>query len=359
MRLDRYVMREMFVPFLAGSLILTLLFQANSYIFIAKQFNLDNVPMVAQFQWIMYQTPSYLKMVMPAGISLAAALAMTRLTRESEITALRAAGTRITRIVFPVFLFGALVSAGNYYVVEKLMPIAARKANELFLKNERLGETALMRSNALITIDKYAASLGLVTKEGSRLVIHDLILIDRSGPNQTTIIRAHEGSYENGLWTLTSPYFYVFQGGEETSLEPKKIAQIKQSIDMDQLLNVGSDPASYDAETIEALNKSIIDAKKAHVDARDAKVELSSRYAIPASCALFALTSSVFAIRFGKSGGFAGVLVSFFMVMLYYNAFIISTDILGKMESVPPWFAAWLPNIIFGALGLIGARRLE
>jgi len=360
MRLDRYVFREMVIPFLAGCLLLTLLFQANSYIYIAKQYNLQNVPLAAQFQYIMYLTPSFLEMVLPAGISLAAALAMTRLTRESEITALRAAGTRVTRIVFPVFVIGVLVSIANFYVVEHLMPIATRKATKLLIQQSRIGEMAVLRTDALITIDKYAASLGTVIKQGDNLLIKDPLLIDRSGPNEIEVIYAKDGSYNNGLWTLNHPDFYVFRGEDLFSFQPKKDAKLHQSIQIEDLLKEAPDGSNtLESETIEMLNKTIADGMKAHFDARDARVELATRYAVPASCSLFALTSAVFAIRFGRSGGFTGVLVSFFMVMLYYNAFIISTEILGKMEQVPAWLAAWLPNILFGALGLIGARRLE
>ena len=67
----------------------------------------------------------------------------------------------------------------------------------------------------------------------------------------------------------------------------------------------------------------------------------------------------VFAIIFARTGGFAGVLLSFFLVLLYYNAFIVSTEIFGKNGWLDPVIAAWLPNVVFAVIGLFAMRRLE
>jgi lipopolysaccharide export system permease protein len=53
------------------------------------------------------------------------------------------------------------------------------------------------------------------------------------------------------------------------------------------------------------------------------------------------------------------VLLSIILVMAYYNAFIASTEIFGRNGWVPPLAAAWIPNLIFGLMGLIALRRLE
>ena len=66
-----------------------------------------------------------------------------------------------------------------------------------------------------------------------------------------------------------------------------------------------------------------------------------------------------FSVAFSRSGGFAGLLVSFLVVMSYYNAYVISLDILGRQPNVPTWVAAWLPNIVFTLLGLAALRRIE
>jgi lipopolysaccharide export system permease protein len=360
-RLDRYVVREMFVPFLIGTLVVVLMFQANAYIFIAKNFNVENIPLSARFQWIMFQTPGYMRMTLPVGTSLAAALAMTRLTRESELTALRAAGARILRVIFPVVGFGVAVGIGNFYVVDRLVPIATRKADELERKNAYLGQSALMKSDSFLKLDQFAASLGTVLRDpkNDSLNISDIVLIERTTPTRTTIVTAKRGHYDKGIWDFTDANLYLFVGDDLWKMRPMGKFQIRQNLNLEQLFVDTNQSMSIEEEPTPQLIKQIHDDIAVKIDPKPAEVELSERYAVPASCAVFAITSSVFAIWFGRSGGFAGVLISFFVVLLYYNAFVISTQIIGKLDSIPPWTAAWLPNIAFGVIALILLRRLE
>jgi lipopolysaccharide export system permease protein len=65
------------------------------------------------------------------------------------------------------------------------------------------------------------------------------------------------------------------------------------------------------------------------------------------------------AVNFARSGAFMGVLLSIFLVLLYYNAYVISTEILGRNSWVSPVVAAWLPNVVFLVLGLVFLRRAE
>ncbi|HZH99158.1 MAG TPA: LptF/LptG family permease, partial [Fimbriimonadaceae bacterium] len=94
-------------------------------------------------------------------------------------------------------------------------------------------------------------------------------------------------------------------------------------------------------------------------DVTELQVKYHTRYSMPASCIVFALVGPVFAIWLGRSGGFVGVLLSILLVFLYYNLFVISTEIFGKNGWLDPVTSAWLPNAAFLVLGLFGLRRLE
>src|SRR5688572_23022560 len=111
------MIRELMVPFLIGTVAVIMMFQANLYIALAKQLNLDIVLLSAVLQYILYMTPSFMIMTLPVGTALGTSLAMTRLVRESEVVAMRAAGTPVLRILAPLVGFGILVGLANFYVV--------------------------------------------------------------------------------------------------------------------------------------------------------------------------------------------------------------------------------------------------
>ena len=53
------------------------------------------------------------------------------------------------------------------------------------------------------------------------------------------------------------------------------------------------------------------------------------------------------------------VILLLLMVLLYYNVFVISTEIFGRNGWLSPLAAAWLPNLIFIIFAVLGLRRLE
>jgi lipopolysaccharide export system permease protein len=363
-KLDRYVFREMWIPFIAGTLVVALLFQANSYIFLAKNYNVENIPVLARIQWLLYTLPSQLKLTLPTGMALAAALSIGRMGRESEITALRSAGGSVARLMRPVILFGLVAGALNFFMVDRIIPVYNKRAAELFSKNAILGlsNTNKFKANAFIQLDKYAASMGsIVRRKDDVLDISDVMLIERSGSGVKTIFTSPRGTYDAGLWSFPEGTAYMLEHGELTTMEAKKSLSIDQTVDLNALFasaSVGLQSDYSDIPTKE-LKLSIATALKSKIDSRPFEVELHSRYAAGFACAVFAFTSAVFAVAFSRSGGFAGLLVSFSVVVLYYNAYVISVEILGKQENVPTWLAAWLPNIAFGILGLAWLRRIE
>jgi len=115
-RLDRYLWKELFVPFIIGTFAVMLMFQANYLIYIYREFSIATVPIPAVLKLILFQTPEWLNMTLPVGTSLGASLAISRLARESELTAMRASGASVLRVLRPVVVFGLCVAIANFLV---------------------------------------------------------------------------------------------------------------------------------------------------------------------------------------------------------------------------------------------------
>jgi lipopolysaccharide export system permease protein len=354
-KLDIYIIRELIVPFLIGTFSVVLMFQANPYIALAKLYNLENIPKTAVFQFILDQTPQYLNMTLPVGMSLASSLAMSRLARESELTAIRAAGARILRVIAPIVAFGFVVSIGNYFLVEKVIPNSTKAANRIGYQVGILGLAPNLKTNALINLREYAASFGLVERVGDDLKIKKILLIEQPEPDVTAFTTAKEATYHNGIWSFHDAYFRVVKGMELQVFHPIKDFKINENIVPSDLF---SPPQSEEMTTRELID-SIEAGKKVGAYTKQLEVMLNVKFSVPAACIIFALIGPVFAIKFARSGGFVGVLLSIVLVLLYYNAFVISTEILSKVPQVPGWFAAWLPNMLFAFAGIVMIRRLE
>lgn len=354
-KLDIYIVRELIVPFLIGTLSVVLMFQANTYIALAKLYNLDNIPKKAVFQFILDQTPMYLNMTLPVGMSLASSLAISRLARESELTAMRAAGARILRVILPIVVFGVFVSFGNYYLVEQIIPNSTKAANRIGIQIGIMGLAPNLKTNAIINLRQYAASFGLVERRGDDLSIKKVLLVEQPETESTAFTTAQSATYHNGIWSFHDAYLRVVKGMELQVFHPLKDFTINEKIVAGDLFT----PPQSEEMTTKELKDSIEAGRKTGSNTKQLEVMLNVKFSVPAACIIFALIGPVFAIYFSRSGGFVGVFLSIVLVLLYYNAFVISTEILSKIPQVPGWLAAWLPNMIFGAVGVLAIRRLE
>ncbi len=354
-KLDTYMIRELFVPFLIGTFSVVLMFQANEYIALAKLFNLENIPAKAVFQFILDLTPSYLNLTLPVGMALASSLAMSRVARESELTAFRVAGAKIMRVIRPIAAFGLVVSIGNFFLVEKVIPPATKAANRIGYTLGILGMAPNVKTNAFLTLRQYAANFEFVERDGDDLRIRGVTLIEHPEPGVMALTSAKTATYHNGQWSFHDAYFRVVKDLELQVFHPKQDFVINESIVSGDLFA----PPMAEEMSIPELLESIKDGKKVGSNTKDLEVKLHVKFSVPAACLIFAVIGPIFAIYFARRGGFVGVFLTIMLVMVYYNAFIISTQIISKSPMVPAWFAAWLPNMLFLIAGVIAIRRLE
>jgi lipopolysaccharide export system permease protein len=354
-RLDFYLIKEMVVPFLIGTIAVVLMFQANTLIYLMKTFSLQNVPLGAIAQYIAYKTPGFLNMTLPVGMALASSLAISRLARESELTAMRSAGVPILRVVLPILVIGGIVAWANFLVVERLIPPGERAARRLAQDVGVLASVPDFRSNVVVNLSNYTVNVGNVARQGEKLFLSRVVLIERPRADEVWLYQAESGVYEAGRWRLSKPFLFVLRGENLLTAKPADDIVIDEPISIpDQFQET-----AVEEKTAEELRASIVQARRTGQPAERMEVLYHVKYSVPVSCLVFALTGPVFAVAFARSGAFVGVLLSIALVMLYYNAFVISTEILGRNGWVSPWLAAWLPNLLFFALALVAMRRLE
>lgn len=353
--LDRYLLKEMIVPFLIGTLSVVLMFMANELIAEFKNLSLQHVPIVAIMQLILYKTPSFLVLTLPVGTSLAASLTFTRLTRESELTAMRSAGYSVIRTVMPIAAFGLLIGGLNFYIAEGVTPRAEKQFRSLGTKVGVLAMVPSFASNVMIRVKNYTMSIGSVSKQpDDSILLTSILMVERPRAGETTLLSAEYGTYRDGVFTLRKAMLRNLKGDDLIVATPSKEVIINEKIVLNDLFL----PPSAEEETASELKKEIANVKKLGGDTRQLESAYHVRFSVPASCVIFALVAPIFAVFFARSGGFMGVLLSIILVFLYYNVFVISTQILGQ-GVLPPVVGAWLPNVMFGILGFIGYRRLE
>lgn len=352
---DRYVIRELMVPFLIGTVAVVLMFQANLLIYLMKTYSVANIPALALAQMVWFKTPDFLRQTLPVGMALASSLAISRLARESEITAIRSAGAPIRRILWPIAAFGLLVAIGNFLVSERLYPLAEKRFNEVSQQAFILGTSPEYKANVLIKLRNSVAYFASVRRiQDDKLLVQDALLYEQRRTGEVVFYFAPTGTYDRGVMSFEGAEMYIFSA-EKVEYLPAKRMTIEEKVSLADLF---VSPTSAD-KTVFELKQTIEEGRRTGRDVTYLEVDYHSRFAVPTACIVFALAGPVFAVWFGRSGGFVGVLLSILLVMIYYNMFVVSTQIFGRNGWLSPMMAAWLPNAILFVFGLIGLRRLE
>ncbi len=133
--LDRYLLRELLVPLgycLGGFLIFWMAFDLVAELHKLQECNLLPGDIA---QYYLVQIPSVLVLILPIALLLALLYALTNHARHHEITAIRAAGVSLWRLLLPYFAVGFAVSVALFALYQFLVPDSSEAAEAI--KNRR------------------------------------------------------------------------------------------------------------------------------------------------------------------------------------------------------------------------------
>jgi lipopolysaccharide export system permease protein len=87
------------------------------------------------------------------------------------------------------------------------------------------------------------------------------------------------------------------------------------------------------------------------------RLEIHKKLSLAVACIVFVLIGAPLAIRFPR-GGLGMVIAISTSIFAVYWAGLIGGENLSNVGIGPPWLGMWLPNVIFGFLGLLLLRRM-
>jgi LPS export ABC transporter permease LptG/LPS export ABC transporter permease LptF len=309
--------------------------------------------------------PASMPFAIPLGVLAGTLIALSRMSNDGEVIALRAAGVPSRRVARPVAAFAILASLFTGYCTLSLSPWCQAKlvriANKIAASqltsdiqprvfDETFPNTIIYVSDVLpgqpvhwrgvfiadTTPANQRRSAAVEHGSGPRVTLGSDALVesDKRG-NKLQMTLLHESSYEAAADPGT--YYHVNSPHGEQVLEAaERGPQKKASID-----------ATPTQELFPAARKSV-----------EAAIELNKRFALPFACLLLALTGLPLGISSKKGGKSAALAITVFFAFLYYTV-LLGLIGLAKDGRVKPAVAVWTPNVIFAILAIVLLSRLE
>jgi LPS export ABC transporter permease LptG/LPS export ABC transporter permease LptF len=352
--LDRYVIRQLLVPFGIGLLVFTFLFIIPELMRYAEEYIAKGAPMSAVVQIVLALLPMALGLTVPMSLLMALLVAFGRLSADREFVALQACGVSPRRLLIPVGLISALCCGATAYVLMVSVPAGNQRFREItfnIIASLAEGEVKpRVFFDRFPSIDLYVREIpptggwnGVFMSdnrsgEGSAIYLarHGRIVIDRS--KRTVEMVLDEGTRHSA--DAAGKY------------EVYSFDRVLLNLSPESMFPSGGPPKGDREMSIAELRARADEIRKQGQFPHNQLFEIHKKFSIPGACLVFGLIGLALGATNRRDGKLASFVIGVAIVFVYYILLWLGQS-LTKGHVLAPWLAAWLPNIVLGAAGIV------
>jgi len=394
---DRYIARQIIVStllavgVLSGVLVLGQVFKKLLDLLVEGV-----LPFSALAKFMAHAFPASLSYTLPWGLLTAVLLTFGRLSADNELVSLRMSGMSLGRICLPVFVVAGLMSLLCFWINAAIAPASQREL-------DAMTRQAVVRDPRVLfvpdkVVDRLPGHLFYVgDRQGDDLTNVQIVQLSEGGPGgkgrPSGIIFAKKGKLlTDGLaerqtiefGAAGNTWFLRRDPGQLTDAElaalpPEQRAAREAALaGPPRIFEFGTEASAVPmgiksllagSSHTKADRLSMADLKAAIQDPAvlgrpdpaagrsEARTEYHRRYGFSLACMVLALIGVPFGITAQRRETSAGFILSIVVGICYFSLIMLGTLWRTKPDKLPH-LMIWLPNVLFGVLGVILFRRL-
>ena len=367
--IDRWLLGELIGPLLFALTAFTVVSLSVGVMFdLVRKIVESNLPWTIAVQVLLLKLPSFLVISFPMATLMASLLAYSRLSANSELTALRSVGVTASRMVAPAIALALLMTSLSFLFNDVIVPRTNRSAE--FTLQRALGKAIAAEKGDDIVYSRFGRVSGPDGVVGSGLTqlfystkfeegtMIGVTVLDFSRSGFTQMLVADKANWNE------SEAKWEFVDGKILTLTPTGSTT---SADFDRYLYPLS-PAPLRIARLpkDANNMTVSEAIEAEQllsdagdrkEARRLRVRIQEKFTVPMACLVFGLIGSSLGAkpnsRTSRSQGFG---ISVVLIFVYY-VLSFSFSSLGVKGTLDPLVAAWGPVLISLAGGGVLLRQ--
>jgi LPS export ABC transporter permease LptF/LPS export ABC transporter permease LptG len=359
-RLDRYVMREVAGPTLVGFLAYTGFMVVRGLVLFSDLVLQSESPFVDILRVAAFSLPHIVVLTLPIAFLLGLLIAFGRMSADSEVIALRAAGVDPVRLYKPVGLLALVCFAVTLVLMLEAVPRGNRLLSAMRL---RLATFAVAQKIQPGVFSPEFGGIRIYVEEATadRRVLTRLFVSDRSQEEGERLTVAPRGWLE--IEEATGRLWLRLDDAVTHHVQPDPRRYDISSGTVRVLLRegdprLGSLPRHLREQRLPEMLRTASDPKKSLYERRTARVEIQKKFSLPAACLLFALVGVPLGIVTRRGGRAAGFAVSVAVVLGYY-VLLASGEARAVDGKVSPALAMWFPNALLLVAGLVAIGRVR
>jgi LPS export ABC transporter permease LptF/LPS export ABC transporter permease LptG len=314
-------------------------------------------PMSLAVGYLGYRVPFMLSQILPMSSLMSCVLTYGIMSRFNEVTAIKASGTSIYRLSAPVLLATLAMSVLAYVNYDYVMPFSNQQATQIrdqirgrSPRSYGVGDRRWIFGGGgrLFNFRNYTAPPmpSLAFSDSGTFDGFSVYFLDPSSFEMRGRIYSREAQYLAGHWVLRDGWEREFGSDGEVF---ERFAEKK--------FDFPEEPGFFVKEwkTPEQMNYSelrrlVTDLGRRGYDTQELQVDLYSKTSFPLVPLTLVVLGLPFCFRLGKHGSLYGIGVAILLAGLYFLVFS-ATSALGGTGLMPPFLAAWAPNILFISVG--------
>ncbi len=310
----------------------------------------DNAASAADvLRYYLFLLPWIYKIIIPAAVLLAGLFSIGLLARDNEILAMKAAGISLYRIALPLLMFTFLLSVGNFFFNEEILPYATRERN--IIKKGTLEKKDQRRGMVLHNLSKQGEG-GIIyhfelfrpgTYEAKNALVQRF---ERDSLRESW--RGERMRFDRGYWIIYDGTYRNFSDGQEAYVR-------FDSLVLEQCREKPEEFEKYRGKPedmgFRELGGYIEVLKKTGSSYTREMVDLKTKLSFPFTSFIVMFISIPLASNPKRSGVAMSFAIASGISLLYFVIFKV-TQSLGYSGKLPPDMSAWLINVVFLILGL-------
>lgn len=318
-------------------------------------------PVASVVRFYLMIIPASLIYIMPASLMLAELYCLSILTKNNELTAMRACGVSLFRLMTPFMAVGIGASIFVAAVNETIGPYAAYWTRQFVRQQKQQDKMKIFLYDHLPYHNHLGHRTWMIGQFNAKTYDLQRLEVIQHDENNMDLykVTAAAGRWLGGRWwfeDLTIQYYDEY-GSPRGPPRPEPTREMSEYDETpEDLLNEIKDPEFLSAADLVKFIRS--HTQLSHERINRTLVDLHSRLALPWACLVVTLLGIPFGNQTGRKGAFLGVVLC---IALFFSSWVLISFGLwaGKKGLIEPWIAGWGPILFFLGLGLTLSFRIR
>lgn len=344
--LDKYISREFLRIFFLMIVSFIAVFLIVDFFGRIRMFLSNGATVVQMARYFFYSLPQIISQVIPVAVLLSCLLTFGMLSRNLEITAMKANGVSLYRTAAPVLVIAFFISLFSFFFNEVVVPYSNQEAKHIKLVEVQKQKQGGSFKQNQIWFKSKNAIYNFSFYDYERNIIQGITInyLDRNFGLEKRI-DAKEAKWTGNGWELSNVMLTTFNSG---------LPSIGRSDSL--TIDIPETPADFTAVQKKAdemgyleLRRYIEKIRSEGYDASLYVADLHGKIAFIVVNLILVVLGISFSLRTERSGGIAasfgaGIILGF----SYWIVFALGLS-LGRSGTLSPFLAAWTANILFTA----------